>query len=134
MPDASDEEEMPVKGVTLGHRVGLVERDLRSHSRSITVIIDNYAGLHARLTALEEFKLERLVTEAREDERDKALDGRLTRMERSIEEGLKAVHVQVQGMRAVWQKVLIGASIPVLAAMMLGAAWLITVGAKIPPV
>lgn len=50
--------------------------------------------------------MNRLLAEAREDERDKSLSDRLGRIERSIEDGLKGVKADINGMRGVWTRIL----------------------------
>jgi len=60
----------PFEGLTLEQRFVFMERDVQSHAKTITAHNDN---------------LQRINTEAiRREERDTSLDGRLTRMEKSI--------------------------------------------------
>lgn len=66
------------------HRLGLLERDARSHARSLTEIIGTMRTFADDLKLLREWQMNRLVAEAREEERDKALYRRLDELSAAI--------------------------------------------------
>lgn len=68
-------------------RLGLAERDLRDHAKSLSVLVIEVGKLDIRLTALEKAEMARVIQDAREEERDKALNKRLD----SIDENIKKI-------------------------------------------
>ena len=72
------------RGVTQAQRLDFLDRDLRDHSKSLTALTDGIADLGKRITALEEANLSYRVYIAREEERDKALQARLSGIETSL--------------------------------------------------
>lgn len=119
--DEEDERdrELPAK-LGLTGRVGLLERDSRSHARSLTEIVKVVANQGDDLKKLAAWQLTRLVAEAHEEERDKALYGRLDGIDASI----KAM--RGAGTRALW--IVAGVVIP---AVILGIAIVLVLGAKL---
>jgi hypothetical protein len=110
-----------------------MERDVRAHSRSITKLVENDQQQADSIKDLEEWKLNRLLVEAREEERDKSLYGRLERIEESISSGIQGVSKEVQAIkgnfsRAFW--IAMGTLIP---AVILGAALVIVFGVRMIP-
>ncbi len=71
--------------ITTEERVALVERSLVDHAKSLTAYNDEFAKFGARLLALEDWRHDRNIAAAREDERDKSLYKRLDEIEASIE-------------------------------------------------
>lgn len=129
----SDEEEEPRHGLTVAQRIGLAERDLRAHSRSLTEIVNSHRGLEGRISKVEEWQVSKQIAEAREDERDKALYDRLGRIEESIREGIAGVELKVGkitgfGSRIFW--IAMGTVIP---AIVLVTALTIVWGVRLTP-
>lgn len=126
MPDADkDEEDLGENRRTLSHRVRLLERDVRNHSHTLTSLVEHQSNTSKHLRELEEFRMERLLAAAREDERDKSLGDRLTRIEASIDVGLDALTKQINAIKAVGVKlgwIIIGAVVP---GVLLGVAYLL---------
>ena len=67
--------------LTVARRVALLERDSRSQARSLTEIVKVVAEQGLDLKKLGEWQMTRLLAEAREEERDKALYTRLDQIE-----------------------------------------------------
>jgi hypothetical protein len=102
------------KRLAMGERVRLLERDSRAHARSLTGIVNEVAAMGAVLKKLEEWQMTRLLAEAREEERDKALYGRLDRIDESI-----------KAMRGVWTRIAWIAAVPIIGAIVGGVALMI---------
>lgn len=119
---ADDEEETTSRPLTLGRRVGLVERDVRSHARSIGEIVKAVEHYDTRFRALEEWKTAQQLSAAREDERDTYLTERLARIELSIAD------IKSGWMKAFW---IVAAT--VIPAAVLGVALALVFGTKLIP-
>lgn len=131
--DTDKEPIIPSTRAALETRVALVERDVRAHARSITSLVENDQRQEIAIQGLEDWKMNRLLVEAREEERDKSLYGRLERIEASIASGIAAVSSEVKGIkgnfsRAFW--IAMGTLIP---AVILGAALVIVFGVRMIP-
>lgn len=107
-------------------RLSLVERDVRSHARSIGEIVDHVQSLGIDVKKLGEWQMTRLVAEAREEERDKALYGRLDRIDASVN-GTKD---DIQAMRGVWTRILWIAAGVLVPAVILGVAGVLVFGVR----
>jgi hypothetical protein len=107
------------KRLTMGERVRLLERDTRAHARSLTEIVKTVASQGDDLKKLEEWRMTRLIAEAHEEERDKALYGRLDQIDASI-----------KAMRGVWTKIAWIAAVPVVTAVVVGVGVMIVNAAK----
>jgi hypothetical protein len=105
-------------------RLSLVERDVRGHARSIGEIVKSVASLSDDVKKLGEWQMTRLVAEAREEERDKALYGRLDRIDASVN-GTKD---DIKAMRGVWTRILWIAAGVVVPAIIVGVAGLLVFG------
>lgn len=77
-------------------RLDEIERYSKVNTESISKIADLYSEADKRLKRLEELAQSRAITEAREDERDKALYSRLDRIEKDVE-SIKGI-----GSKALW--------------------------------
>lgn len=77
-------------------RLQKLEQYMSQHGNSISELVKAHSSLDDRVKRLEELAQSRAITEAREDERDKALYGRLDRMEAEIK-GIKGI-----GSKALW--------------------------------
>jgi hypothetical protein len=113
----ADEQEPPFRGGDLETRLGLIERDSRSHARSLTEISTRYAGLEHRVDELTTWRMNEMLAAAREEERDKALMDRLNRIDTNISD-LKA-----GPNRLLW--LVISNAMP---AIVFGVAWFIARG------
>lgn len=114
-----DEEEEPMpKDVTLAQRLSLVERDARGHARALTNLTLRYGDYEQRLSVIEAWRQDRMIDDARADERDKALYGRLDR----IEAGLGKMNNGIS--RALW--IVAGTVIP---AALVAIAIVLVIGA-----
>lgn len=80
----------------LQRRIEEVEKFVAQQGTSISSSIQNQASLTVRIERLESLAQARAITEAREDERDKALYARLDRME------LKIGAIEGIGSKALW--------------------------------
>ena len=131
----SDDEPVDLgsRRLTIGQRVGLVERDLRAHSRSITEIVQSQRSLDLRLGELEEWKVTREIAAAREDERDKSLGERLGRIESSIADGLSGLKKDISSIRGFGWKIFWIAATPVVTAIVVLIAIGIIYGVKLAP-
>ena len=128
-PDIDDEPLDPrTERLTIRERVGLLERDSRSHARSLTEIVNVVGELSVDMKKLEEWQMTRLLAEAREEERDKALYGRLDRIDTSIN-GTKD---DIKAMRGVWTRILWIAAGVIIPAALLGIALVMVYGVKLP--
>jgi hypothetical protein len=107
------------KRLTMGERVRLLERDARSHARSLTEIVKAIAAHDIDLKKLEEWRMTRLIAEAHEEERDKALYGRLDRIDESI-----------KAMRGVWSRIVWIAAGTVIPAVLAGLAVIVVQAMK----
>lgn len=141
--DDAEEGGSPRK-LTQSQRVGLLERDVRAHSRTLTEIITTLQHVGEQIEGLKEWQVTRQIAEAREDERDKSLYDRLTRIEQSIETGIASVSTEESksiasvnaevgkikgfGSRIFW--IAMGTLIP---AVVLGVAIMLVFGIKIIP-
>jgi hypothetical protein len=105
-------------------RLTLNERDIRSHARSIGEIVKTVASLGDDVKKLGEWQMTRLVAEAREEERDKALYGRLDRIDASVN-GTKE---DIKAMRGVWTRILWIAAGVLVPAVILGVAAVLVFG------
>lgn len=65
-------------------RMEFVERDLRDHAKSLTSLTDQLGQASMRISALEKVDVVQEVAQARQEERDKALNSRLTTIESDI--------------------------------------------------
>jgi hypothetical protein len=117
-PHDDEAEDVP-RHLTLEDRVRLLERDTRAHARSIGEIVGKAAGLMDRLISVEEWKVTRLISEAREEERDKALYSRLDRIDESI-----------KSMRGAWSKIMWIAAATIIPAVVIGVAALVVQAAR----
>lgn len=134
MADADDPEApLPATRLALETRVALTERDVRAHSRSITELVLNDQKQSASLKELEEWKLTRLLAEAREDERDKALGDRLGRIENSIEKGIAAAIAEVNAIKGNFSKAFWIAMGTIIPAVILGVALILVFGTNMIP-
>lgn len=120
--ESDDQEQLGNKRLTLGRRLALVERDVRSHARSLSELVRIQHEHATEVGDLARWKLEKLLEEAREDERAKALNDRLTRIENSIKDLTGGIT------KALW----IGA-VPLIGAMVLGLALVVVFGTKLIP-
>lgn len=118
---------------TISQRVGLVERDTRAHSRSITEIVQNSRILEGRISALEEWKVTRDIAAAREDERDKSLYDRLGRIETSVASGISSLKKDISAIRGFGWRVFWIAATPVVTAIIILVAIGLLYGAKLAP-
>jgi hypothetical protein len=114
-----EEHELP-HPATVEDRVGLLERWSRNHARSIGEITDVVGRQGVKLEAIEKWQMERLVAEAREQERDKALYERLDRIDANID-----------SMRGVWTRIMWIAAGTVVPAVVAGVALLLVFGANL---
>jgi len=115
-----DEGDGPVENLSVEKRLGLVERDVRSHARSITEIINTLNGHGSKIEKLDAWQMTRLLAEVREEERDKALYGRLDLIDESI-----------RSMRGVWTRIMWIAAGTVVPAVVAGVALLLVFGANL---
>lgn len=84
-------------------RLEELERYVSNQGNSISEITKAHGALSGRVDHLESLAQERAITEAREDERDKALYDRLDRMEKSIEVTNKDIKdLRGIGAKALW--------------------------------
>jgi hypothetical protein len=120
----SDDPDMDGLGLTqpatTEERLNLLERWSRSHARSIGEITDVVGRQGVKLEAIEKWQMERLVAEAREEERDKALYARLDRIDANI-----------NSMRGVWTRIMWIAAGTVVPAVVAGVALLLVFGANL---
>lgn len=107
-------------------RATLLERDVRSHARSIGEIVKVVGSLGDDVKKLGEWQMTRLVAEAREEERDKALYGRLDRIDASVN-GTKD---DIKAMRGVWTRILWIAAGVLVPAVILGVAAVLVFGVQ----
>lgn len=126
-PD-EDQENHPERDDTRStvERLSLAERDIRSHSRAITGIVKSVTDLADDVRKLGEWQMTRLVAEAREEERDKALYGRLDRIDASV----KDTKDNIQSMRGVWTRILWIAAGVLVPAVILGVAGVLVFGVQ----
>lgn len=134
--DVEDEEEVgtetsPEEKIDLKHRIRLLERDTRSHSRSITKLTEHWEMLGTRTGGLEEWQMERRLAEVREEERSKALNERLERMEKAFVDGVAEVTGNLAEIRGFGAKVFWIVMGTVIPALVLGVALVIIFGAQI---
>ena len=121
----SEEEEaldLHSRPLTQAKRVLLMERDVRSHARSLGELVTNDAKLERRVSALEEWKMQRQIAEAREDERDIALGARLTRIEQSIEHGVAGLEHQIRGIKNFGWRIFWIAAVPAVGGLVIVVA------------
>lgn len=71
--------------ITTEERVALAERNLVDHAKSLSVFADEIGKINVRMQIMEDWRHDRNVAAAREDERDKSLYKRLDDIESSIE-------------------------------------------------
>lgn len=119
--------------LTIGQRVGLVERDLRAHSRSITEIVQDQRKLETRISEIEEWKVTKEIAAAREDERDKSLYERLGRIELGIEHSFTSLRKDIGAIRNFGWKIFWIAATPVVTAIVILIAIGLLYGAKLAP-
>lgn len=81
-------------------RIEELERFVSNHGTSISAMVENHAALSRRVEHLEALAQARAITEAREDERDKALYDRLDRMDDEI----KGTRGEVKDIRSIAAK------------------------------
>jgi hypothetical protein len=126
--EEDDEENHPDRHDTRStvERLSLVERDVRGHARSLTEIVKSVASLADDVKKLGEWQMTRLVAEAREEERDKALYGRLDRIDASVN-GTKD---DIQSMRGVWTRILWIVAGVLVPAVILGIAGVLVFGVQ----
>lgn len=65
-------------------RIEFLERDSRDHAKTLTMLTDQLQQNTLRLGALEKVDIAQEVAQARQEERDKALNTRLTTIENDI--------------------------------------------------
>lgn len=106
--DETAEEEGRNERLTMSQRVGLLERDVRSHARSITEIVHNQRGQATEIATLSGWKMDQVIQQAVREERDKNLLERIGRIEESIQKGFAGV--QGFGWRIFW--IVMGTVIP----------------------
>jgi hypothetical protein len=75
---------MTTDKLTPAKRLEFVERDVRDHAKTLTSLTEMQARLAGRMEGLDKADLDQLVTRARREERDTALNERLTRIEADI--------------------------------------------------
>lgn len=119
------------KPLTTARRIELAERDLRSHARSLSEIIRVQTEQHAELHELREWRVTRMMAEVREDERDKALSDRLSRMEEGIRSGIDSVKKDVQSIRSAGYRVFWIAMGTIVPAAIIGVALVLVFGVKL---
>lgn len=84
-------------------RIETLERFVSNQGNSISTVVEGQAALIRRVEQLEALSRAREITEAREDERDKALYDRLDRMDKSIaENNTKIENLKAIGAKALW--------------------------------
>lgn len=114
------EEEPSLRRLTLSRRVALLERDSRSHARSLTEIV-KVVGAHSdEIKELGDWKMGRLLAEVREEEREKALLSRLDQIDASI-----------KNMREVWTRILWIAAGVIVPAAIVGLALVLVYGVNL---
>jgi hypothetical protein len=106
--------------LTVARRVALLERDSRSHARSLTEIVKVVAEQGLDLKKLGEWQMTRLLAEAREEERDKALYTRLDQIDGSI-----------RTMQSVWTRILWIAAGVIVPGAIIGVALVLVYGVKL---
>lgn len=111
-------------------RLGLLERDSRSHARSITNIANTFKGYSGKISELLEWKMEQTIRDVRDEERNKALDVRLSSIEKAISEGFRTAGDEIKnikgfGMRLFW--IAAGVGVPTALA---GLALVLIFGAR----
>jgi phage-related protein len=121
----------PEEKIALTHRVRLLERDVRGHSRSITKLTEYSRILGSRTGGLEEWQMERRLAEVREEERSKALNERLERMEKSFNEGLSELGATINEIKSFGSKVFWIVMGTVIPALVLGVGLVIVFGGQI---
>lgn len=103
MTDEPDEKRELVNLATLGRRIEAIHHLAERQREAISEIVKEAVALDMRVRTLESLAQTRAVTEAREDERDKALYERLTRMEDAIKETRGEVKdIKGAGGKALW--------------------------------
>jgi len=80
----------------IGHRLDRLDNHVTRQGEMISSIIKEAVNVELRVRTLETYAQTRAVTEAREDERDKALMVQLGRMEKDIES------IKGLGSKALW--------------------------------
>lgn len=70
--------------ITLEERMSLLERHQVDHAKSFSAYGDEIAKINVKVSALEDWRHDRNVAAAREDERDKSLYKRLDEVDKSI--------------------------------------------------
>ena len=99
-------------------RLEKLEQYIAKQGESISSVAQEYLSLKSRVAHLEELAQSRAITEAREDERDKALYERLDRMETQIKDTRGEIKdIRGIGSKALW--VFISAIIVAAAAFMI---------------
>lgn len=84
-------------------RIEELERFVAQQGTSISTVIQSTATLLTRIEKLESLAQARAITEAREDERDKALYARLDRMDDAIEKARDEIQdIRGIGAKALW--------------------------------
>lgn len=123
--DEDDQDELGRGGLTIERRVDLLERDSGRHARSITALVQAQAAHGKEIDALGEWRMSRLLAEAREEERQKSLLDRLERIDASIL-GTKG---DIKSMRDVWTRILWIVAGVVIPAAIAGIALVLVYGA-----
>lgn len=80
-------------------RLEALEKYARTHGEALTSLTDRTGDHGKRLDRLEELAQARAITEAREDERDKALYRRLDEMDAKIEKMSKDTKADIAAIR-----------------------------------
>jgi seryl-tRNA synthetase len=122
MSSTSAEDEMESMGgskLTLGRRVTLLEKWSRLQAKSITEITRLQSEASRTLAEIAQWKLQRMIEEAKEEERQKALNDRLARIEKSL------IELEDTLKRVVWLIVT-----PILGAIVLGSAAIMVLGVR----
>lgn len=119
------------KGLSLGRRIELLERDVLSHASSLGQIATQVNTLGLNLSELIEWRVDKRVSEAREEERDKALELRLKQMEDNFSKGFAELSSQVKEIKGFGTRVFWLVVATVIPAMVLGVAVLIVLGPQL---
>lgn len=114
-------------------RLSTLERGLEDHARSLSEIVNSVRNLASsieplrplpdRITAMEEWQVNRRVVEAHEEERDKALYERLDRIEKSLNEA----NARRNGLWLELAKMAMG---PIVTAVVIGVAAMVLQAAQ----
>ncbi len=128
-PDIEDvEQEPPFRGGDIETRIGLIERDSRSHARSLTEIATRYAGMEHRVNELADWKMNEMLAAARSEEREKALMERLNRIDINITELKTSTDRNIAEMKSGPNKLLWLAVQAAMPAIVIGVAAMIARG------